>query len=93
MWDVACFLFCMQDKSLAKLPYGIIKQPLILFNAIQNCAISVAICSLNCLFSVLSTRLKMYDENIYVCSRTRENYDTMKPDTIRFCLYSDILID
>ena len=92
MWDVAGFLFCMQDKSLGKLPYGIIKQPLILFNAIQNCAISVAICSLNCLFSVLSTRLKMYDENIYVCSRTW-HIDTLKPDTIRFCLYSDILID
>ena len=34
-----------------------------------------------------------HDENIYMCSRTCENCDTLKPDTIRFCLYSDILID
>ena len=55
MWDAAGFLFYMRDKSSATLPSGIIIQPLVLFNAIKkNCAISVATCSLNCLFSLLT---------------------------------------
>ena len=34
-----------------------------------------------------------FAENVPVCSRTRENYDILKPNAIRFCLYSDILND
>ena len=51
MWDAAGFLFCMREKSSAKLRYSIITQPLVLFNAIKIVYyISVAICSLTCLF-------------------------------------------
>ena len=42
MWDAAGFLFCMPDKSSAALPSIIIIQPLVLFNAIKDFAISVA---------------------------------------------------
>ena len=34
-----------------------------------------------------------FAENVPVCSRTRENYDILKPNAIRICLYSDILND
>ena len=54
MWDAAGFLFCMRDKSSTTLPSGIIIQPLVLFSAIKNCAISVATCSPNCLFFLLT---------------------------------------
>ena len=40
MW--AGFLFCMSDKSSGALPSIIIIQPLVLFNAIKDFAISVA---------------------------------------------------
>ena len=48
MWDVAGFPFCMRDKSSATLPHHY--TTLVLFSATKNCAISVAISSLNCLF-------------------------------------------
>ena len=51
MWDAAGFLFCMREKSSAKLRYSIITQPLVLFNAIKiEYYISEAISSLTCLF-------------------------------------------
>ena len=34
-WDAAGFLFSMRDNSSAKLPYSIIIQPLVLFNAVK----------------------------------------------------------
>ena len=40
----------MRDKSSATVPSSIIIQPRVLFSAIKNCAISVVICSFNCLF-------------------------------------------
>ena len=35
-WEAAGFLFCMRDKSSVQLPYSIIMQPLILFNAMKT---------------------------------------------------------
>ena len=35
MWDAAGFPFCMRDKSSAKLPYNVIIEPPLFFNAIK----------------------------------------------------------